>query len=186
MPRPGGIDSRRISGAEQRQALAVRQAVEAAGGLEACAQVTAAGRSQLHRCTSPHHPDSITIRDAMAIESIGHGRPGHPHITRMMALAQGHVLIRLPDCPDDPHGLMLTVVQMTKDMGDVAERIGDSLAHGSDGDEDVTGIEAMAALIELQDLEERCAVLRVTLRRLAGMEVADGVLSGGQDLRRPA
>lgn len=154
----------RLSSEEQALALATRRAIEAAGGLEACAQVAAVAKSQLQRCTSPQHHDSITIRDAVAIESIGHGRPGHPHITLAMARAQGFVLIRLPQGEEDGDGLLMSVVSMTKELGDVAERIADALADGV-----VSAREAQIALLELGDLEEMCAAMRVRLQRLAGM-----------------
>jgi hypothetical protein len=160
---------------EQILARATKAAIQAAGGLEDCERETGTSDSQLSRCCSPHQRDSITIRDAVAIESIGHGQPGHPHILRAMArVIGGLIVVALPDGPEDDHGLVNSVLELTTELGDVSAAIASSLRGDSAGGADVTKAEAALALEHLHDLDQASAKLRRKLERIAKGEAPPG------------
>ena len=152
-----------LSPDEQALSLATKRAIQAAGGLEVCARETGLSTSQLSRCCSPHERDSITERDAATIEAIGHGQAGHPHILRARARLLGFLLIKLPECADDPDGLLQSVMELTAELGDVAQAINEAMR-----DRVVTDREARAALDQLSDLDQASAKLRLKLQSIAG------------------
>lgn len=85
-----------LSPAEQRQAERARELIDAAGGFDACAEETGLSTSQLQRYTSKSERDSMPVRVIEALESVTHGTPGHPVMTRHQARRQGFVLVPLP------------------------------------------------------------------------------------------
>jgi hypothetical protein len=82
--------------AEQRQAERARELIEAAGGLEASAEETGLSTSHLQRYCSKTERDSMPARVIEQLESVTHGKPGHPVMTRYLARRQGFVLVPLP------------------------------------------------------------------------------------------
>jgi hypothetical protein len=99
---------RDLTSDEQVLARATKLAVQAADGLEVCSRETGKSDSQLSRCCSPYMPDSLTIRDAVIIESIGYGKAGHPHILRAMARLLGFVVVPLPTVAGGDDSLLKT------------------------------------------------------------------------------
>lgn len=81
---------------EQRQAERARELIEAAGGLEACAEETGISTSQLARYSSKTEKDSMPVRVIEALEAVTHGKPNHPVMTRHLARRAGYVLVPLP------------------------------------------------------------------------------------------
>lgn len=154
-----------LSTDEQILAAATKKAIQAAGGLEKCEAETGISDSQLSRCCSPNQRDSITIRDAVTIESIGHGNSGHPHILRAYARLLGFVLIPQPEGPADADGLALSVMTLTSELGDVAQAINDALR-----DRVVTAGEVAVALEQLDELDQASATLRLKLKSLVAAE----------------
>jgi hypothetical protein len=150
-----------LSPDEQALALATKRDVQAAGGLEVCARETGLSDSQISRCCSPNHRDSITIRDAATIQALGHGRPGHPHILRALGHQLGFVLVPKVDGPEDGNGLMRSMMELTSELGDVAASIRDAL-----GDGRTEPREAKAVLEQVAELEEATARLRVKLEAI--------------------
>lgn len=148
---------------EQVLARATKLAIQSAGGLDDCSRETGLSTSQLSRCCSPNHRDSITVRDANTIEDMAHGRPGHPHILRARARLLGYVLTKRPETACDAPGLLQSVMSLTAELGDVAQAINDALR-----DQTVTPDEAMAALRQLDKLDEASASLRLQLNSIAG------------------
>lgn len=156
-----------LSPEEQVLALATKEAIRAAGGLEVCARETGLSTSQLSRCSSPHHRDSITERDAARIEAIAHGSPGHPHILRARARQLGGVFVMLPEANCEGSGLPTSVMEMAAELGDVSRAIQDGLSsHGPDGTK-MTPAEAQIALEQLHDHEAATARLRLALEQIA-------------------
>jgi hypothetical protein len=147
---------------EIRLARATKAAVQAAGGLRLCVPDISIGDSQLSRCESSDHHDSITVRDAVIVDALGHGRQGHPHILRAMARIGGFVVIQLPQGEMDAHGLMQSAIDLTAELGDVVQAIRDALR-----DDEVTPREAAGALEQLDDLDGCSAKLRLQLKALA-------------------
>ena len=150
---------RALTADEQVLARATKLAVQAAGGLEVCARETGLSTSQLSRCCSPNTPDSIAVRDAVTIESIGHGVAGHPHILRAMARLLGFVLVPLPQALGDSSGAAASVMRLTAELGDVANCICAALA--DDGEIDAP--EAERGLLQLGELDAASAGLRLLL-----------------------
>jgi hypothetical protein len=146
-----------------RLARATKAAVQAGGGLAVCEAETGTSDSQLSRCESPDHHDSITIRDAVTVDGLGHGRPGAPHILKAMARIGGFVVIALPQGPKDADGLTQSAVDLTVELGDVVQAIRDALR----GDGLVTPDEATAVLEQLDEHDAVSARLRLQLQELA-------------------
>ncbi len=157
-----------LSTAEQILAKATKSAIEAAGGLARCEGEVVISDSQLSRCCSPYLSDSITVRDAAAIDAIGHGQPGHPHILRALArVIGGFVVIELPEAIDDDSALVHSVLELSSELGDVSATIAASLRGDSAGGAKVVRDEAQAALEHLTHLDQASAKLRRKLERIA-------------------
>ena len=158
---------------EQRLAAATKRAVQAAGGLANCEKETGLSDSQISRCGSPNQRDSITIRDAVRIDAIGHGEQGHPHILIAMASILDCVVIPLPEPVTDDRCLQMGVLDMSSELGDVSRAIADALSSSSSGGTEVTSIEAAAALEHIADMERATARMRHSLERIARGDAPD-------------
>ncbi|MBB4154145.1 hypothetical protein GGQ80_002055 [Sphingomonas jinjuensis] len=152
---------------EQRLAAATKRAVQAAGGLKVCEDETKVSDSQISRCCSPNHRDSISVRDAVRIDAIGAGEAGHPHIINAMAGLLGGVFIMLPEPVTDDRCLQMSVIDLSCELGDVSRAISEALSGTSDAGTEVSPREAQAALDHLADLDRASAKLRHQLQRLA-------------------
>ncbi|WP_230770627.1 phage regulatory CII family protein [Sphingomonas sp. Leaf4] len=153
---------------EQILALATKHAIQAAGGLSVCASETDLSDSHLSRCSLPNHRDSITIRDAATIESIGHGHAGHPFILHALArVIGGHVVVRLPSSYDDEAGLVASTLELTTELGDVSRAIGDAMSSSGAGGARITPAEARLVEERLDDLDRASARMRHRLRAIA-------------------
>lgn len=162
---------RALTSDEQVLAKATKLAIQAAGGLDICERETGISDSQLSRCCSPNHRDSITIRDAATIESIGHGAEGHPFILHALArVIGGHVVVRLPDAHDGEACLVQSTLDLTTELGDVSRAIGEAMCSTSAGGVTVTPGEATVILEHVEELERATARLRHRLEAIAGGE----------------
>ena len=162
----------KLSSDEQVLAAATKRAVQAAGGLEVCERETGLSDSHVSRCCSPNHRDSITIRDAVAIEAIGHGEAGHPHILSAMARIIGGVFIMLPEGVADDRSLQMSVIELSSELGDVSRAVSDAVAGSGAGGSAVTAAEAGMVLEHLADLDRASARLRHQLERIAQGDAA--------------
>ncbi len=160
---------RGLSPEEQVLALATKRAIQAAGGLEICERETDVSDTQLSRCCSPNHRDSITIRDAVTIEAISHGRDGHPHILRAMARAIGGCAVVLLVEPDDAHESCLrsAAIELTVELGDFQGALLDAFRASSAGGEAMTPAEAALAIEQLDDVDRVSTRLRHRLENIA-------------------
>jgi hypothetical protein len=146
-----------ISSAQKTLALATKQAIEAAGGVDRCVEVTPVNRSQIYRFCSVTDVDSISIRDANVIDQIGVDIDGQPFILRAMAREQGFALVRLPQGVPDGTGLQQRLVAMTRELGDVAEELMMATASDSPGAEAIVAEEAARMRAEALQLAEDAA-----------------------------
>lgn len=146
---------------EQVLALACKRDVQAAGGLDVCARETGLSDSQISRCCNPQMRDSLSLRDAVTIQSIGHGGADHPHILKAMARLLGYIVVPQPNPRDDADGLGQTVMTLTMELGDVAASVRDALS-----DDTVTPAEIDRTERELDDLDAASASLRLLLRQM--------------------
>ena len=163
----GTVADGKLSADEQRLAAATRRAVEAAGGLKVCEHETRLSDTQICRCCSPTLRDSISIRDAVRIDAIGHGAAGHPYILNAMASIVGAVVIMLPEPGGSASGLQMSVIDLTSELGDVSRAIAEAFAGSSAGGAEITPREADTALDQVADLERATAKLRHQLEQIA-------------------
>lgn len=115
---------------EQRQARRARELVEAAGGLEACAEETGLSTSHLSRYGSTAEKDSMPLRVIERLESVTHGMPGHPVVTTYLAARQGFTLVKRPQVPSDRAALMELLSQHASARGECEKQILHALADG--------------------------------------------------------
>lgn len=140
---------------------ATRDAIEASGGLENAARVTRAGRSQLSRCQCAHEDDTLSTRDALALDDVTLGRGG-PHILRAYAGLLNHIVIPMPAAPDDPHDIAAQVMRIGAELGDLSRAVADALADGA-----VDRREAVHGLDQIDDLMTAASALRATFFGIA-------------------
>ncbi|AMK19354.1 phage regulatory CII family protein [Sphingobium sp. MI1205] len=156
-----------ISIGEKALALATKRAVEAAGGLDRCAEETPVGRSQLSRCGSVNDRDSIAIRDAVTIDLLGTRTDGHPFIVRAMCRQLGGVFVRMPDASEDAGGLTLTVVELAGELGDLSNSIRAALSPDGEMGVEPSPREREKIRADILRMQETLAALD---RRLADQE----------------
>lgn len=149
------MGERALTQDEKVLALGTKAGVDAAGGLILLERETAVGRSQLSRCSSINHVDSITIRDAAIVDALGDGQL---HILRALARVLGCVVVPLPQGPVDPTGLQQSAMTLTIELGDVVAEIRDALHDGT-----LTAREVDSILAQLTELDTASAAIRVLL-----------------------
>lgn len=157
-----------IATGEKALALATKRAIEAAGGLERCADETSIRKSQLSRCSSVHEPDSITTRDAITIDLLGARVEGQPFILRAYCRQLGGVFVPLPEPQDDANGLTLSVVELAGDLGDLSDSIRAAISAQGDRGEEVSPRERDAIRADIQTMLETLAALDQRMLALEG------------------
>lgn len=140
---------------------ATREAVRDAGGQEFLSVQLGKAQSRFSDYGSPNTQDFMPLQDVFAVEHLGHGKPGHPHITHALATLHGFVLVPRPEGLDDQGSLARSVILIQRELGDLAECVPDSL-----DDSDLMAADIEAAQRELLQVEEATAALRVRLDRL--------------------
>ena len=159
---------RALNSDEQVLALATKRAVQAAGGLDVCEREILISDSQLSRCCSANHRDSLTIRDAAVLDSISFGHEGHPFILNALArIVGGHIVVRLPDAHLDEAGLVASTLELATELGDVSRAISEAMCSTSAGGAEVTKAEAVAVLEHVDDLDRASARLRQRLTAIS-------------------
>lgn len=148
-----------ISSSEKALALATKRAVEAASGLERCAEETAIGRSQLSRCGSVNDRDSISIRDAVTIDLLGQRGEGHPFITRAMCRQLGGVFVPLPEAHGENDSLPLTVVELAGELGDLSDSVRSALCSQGEAGSAVSERENAAIREDIHRMQETLAAM---------------------------
>lgn len=158
-----------ISSGEKALALATKRAIEAAGGLDRCAEETPVGRSQLSRCGSVNERDSISIRDAVTIDQLGQRSEGHPFIVRAMCRQLGGVFVMLPEPVIDEGAspLTLSVVELAGELGDLSDSVRAALCQRGERGSEVTPREAAAIRADIQTMQETLAALDHQLAAMA-------------------
>lgn len=133
--------------------------IKAVGGVEAAASYCRIGKTQLSDCCNPN---VAAFLPADAVEDL-EGAAGEPLVTRWLARATAHLLVPLPEGPEDEDGLMASLAELTSELGDVARAVCDALK-----DRQVTPGEAAVAIEQLDELQRAGASLRLKLEALAG------------------
>lgn len=145
---------------------ATRQAVEAMGSLDLAAQVTRAGRTQLGRCQSEHEDDTISLRDAEALDRAVLGRGG-PFILPVLARLLNHVAIPMPEAPDDHDVVTHQLMVVTGELGDLSRTIVEALRDGR-----ICAREARTAIERTDELLTAASALRVLFYGIAWPETS--------------
>lgn len=159
---------RALSSDEQALAAATKRAIQSAGGLDIACRETGLSDSQLSRCCSPNHRDSLTIRDVATIEGLNHGRDGHPHILHALArIIGGHIVVQIPEDIGGGAGLVQSTLEIAKELGGLSSSISDAMHESSAAGEEVTSGEAQLALEHLDALDRASARLRRRLNDIA-------------------
>lgn len=147
---------------------ATGQAVKAAGGQEAAAMATVAGRSQLWRCMSGQSRDSVTVRDAVTIDAIGAQVEGHPFILRAYAGQLGFGIHRLPEARPSVGDWWAHCAALTGEAGEIVGKIGRAMADGAVCQRDVEASGLAADALQLIEIG-------------AGLLAALDAVSGGRE-----
>lgn len=145
---------------EQALALATKREVQGAGGLDVCARETGLSDTHLSRCCSPNRADSLTIRDVATIQALGHGKPGHPHILHALSRLAGGVFIMLPEPDVEPIALQMSVLELSAELGDVAQSVREACCSKGAGGAVITPAELAMIVEHLDDLDRASARLR--------------------------
>ena len=148
---------------ERLLALATKRDVQAARGLEACSAETGLSTSQLSRCCSPNHRDSLTIRDVATITALGGDEDGHPYVVKALARIAGGVFVKLPDAVG-ADSIEATLIEIASEFGDVAQAVRAAMA-----DREWSRGEIADALDELDQLDAASARMRHALQAQAAL-----------------
>ncbi|MDZ7894201.1 MAG: hypothetical protein U5M50_04085 [Sphingobium sp.] len=152
----GGRD---IMAGERALALATKRAVQSAGGLDMCVGETRIGKAQLSRCSAPHEPDSISIRDAVTIDALAADEEGAPHIIGAMARQLGGTFVRWPDVAPSRDNLIRAARELAREHGDAVTCVL-SCAEGNAAE----AAQLTLAEKELQDLADAVMVCLSVVR----------------------
>lgn len=161
------MGDRPLSADERRLADATKRAVQAAGGGKVCEAETGLSDTRFSCYCSKFDRASISVRDAVRIDSIGAHENGHPHILNTMAGILGAVVIMLPQQDGAEPCLRTGVMALSIELGDVSRAVSDALAGTGEEGATVTPREAEAALEHVADLERATAKLRFQLARMS-------------------
>jgi hypothetical protein len=114
--------------AEQAHAEKARELIAAVGGLDPASEYGGIGTSQLGRYQPKTDRDSMPSRVIEALESVTHGTPGHPVMTRHLARRQGFVLVPLPGAQPGESEWNRHVARLSKQAGAMIAAIATALA----------------------------------------------------------
>jgi hypothetical protein len=137
--------------------------VRAFGGTDAAAVHVGVRQQRMSDIGLPNTPDFLRIDEVLALESCTVGTVGHPHVTRALAAATGHIVASLPTgaaCASDWLGGM---GPLAKEAGDVTARIAAALSD----DGEVDAAEADNIIREIDEAFTVLAALRVLAERRA-------------------
>lgn len=140
-------------------AIAMGESVESAGGAHVIAREIGRSITQVYRYTSTNDIDNPSLRNAVMMDKLAGDNPA---IVRAIARILGFSLVKLPDAAEDEDGLMQSVCELSAELGDVSRSIGSALRDGK-----VTRKEALAAIAEVDQLQDTAATLRAKLVRIA-------------------
>lgn len=145
-----------LSPDQQGLKVATKALIRAFGGQEAASAETGKSQSQLCQYGLTNTPLFAPIDVVATLEDRTHGTAGHPIVTRHMARRQGYALVRLPQAPDGDCDWHRAMGAVSKEVGDIIQRLCEALADGK-----VTGSEVRAGRVreEIAEAQERLAQL---------------------------
>jgi hypothetical protein len=141
---------------------ATRDAIDALGTLENSTAVVTVGQTQLWRCQSATDGDTLSLRDAQALDRAGAGRGG-PFILRAYAQLLNHIAIPLPDVrADHPGEITDKLIEMVGEFGDLSRTV-----TAAEADEEWRRREAQRALDDLDEIFRLGGEMRALLMAIA-------------------
>lgn len=148
---------------------AVRSGISLCGGVDGAAATVDRSRSVAGDWNNLNHAAFPTIDKALALDEVAIAKGELPPIACAYARELGGVFVPHIDPCASEGSLAGMVMQLSKELGDVAGAISSALADGS-----VSPAEADAALRELDDMARQQAQLRGALEalRASGREQA--------------
>lgn len=146
-----------LSPGEQGLKAAAKRLVRAAGGVEAAAEESRPGKTQLSSYGNPHTPDFIPADAIADLEAVTHGTAGHPIVTRHLAARAGYALVMLPQAEAGPEDWNAAVGALVRETGEAMERVAGILA---DGRVERREVERSGVIGELGDVIDRAVALR--------------------------
>lgn len=157
-----------LSPLEARLKLVVQTAVEANGGSDGAAHTSVRKAQTVREWTNSNHGAFPPADCALAMDKVCVAQGKLPPITCAMARELGGVFLPNIDALADEGSLAGMVMQLSKELGDLAGSISSALADGV-----VSPIEADVALRELDDMTRRQAQLRAALEAIRGTEMQE-------------
>lgn len=148
----------------EREGIQLKRATEllteAAGGAKQAAGICGRGLSTVYRWADRNAPnDFISLRDLRELEA----NAKQPLVTMTLCRMAGGVFVPHIDLAADEGTLAGMVMQLSKELGDVAGKVSMALADGV-----VTPGEAEGCLRELDDMARLQAQLRTMLEAIRG------------------
>ena len=128
---------------EQRQARVARELIAAAGGVEAAERDCDKSKSLFSAYQSPNDSRSITLRDIEILESVTHGRAGHPIVTRYLARVAGYILLKRPALPSDRADILNLLAKQAEERGQCDPELMRALADGTIDEAEATRLVPM-------------------------------------------
>lgn len=141
---------------------ATKALVGAVGGRDEAAGFTRVPAQKLSDYYLPNTDAFAAVDVVVALEKRAVGSLGWPQVTREMARQTGHVLVPLPSAEACGHALTMTVLELTRELGDVSGKI--SAGFADDGELD--DIEIDNVLHELDEHDAVSARLRMKLNEM--------------------
>ena len=138
---------------------------DAVGKYELAPEVVSLHKSQAHRCCSSNDESNFfNLRHIAAMER----RAAAPLVTIVLARQAGGGFIRLPEGFGNSSGLPMQVVELVKEVGDVA----DALREGLADDDELDNAELAKIERELDELIDKAVQGRAQVRAMQGKRAA--------------
>lgn len=145
--------------------IATADLVEELNGYEAAASYIDRSKTVVHRWASDQDCEKfVPLRFVPELER----RAGRPVITIALAKMAGGVFIRLPEGFGNSSGLPMHVVELVKEVGDVA----DALREGLADDDELDNAELAKIERELDELIDKAVQGRAQVRAMQGKRAA--------------
>lgn len=112
-----------LSPAQQADKRAARDLIEAIGGPEAAEPHCRVSVTMLRSYGNRNTPDFMPIDVARELQSISHGRPGHPAVTRRLARCDGFALVAKPDAEHHSDDWLEHLAELADEPAAITRRI---------------------------------------------------------------
>jgi hypothetical protein len=146
----------------RRAKAAYRKSTEACGGQEEAAKATGKAQQRISLYGHANSDAFAPLDTIIAQEDAARGTPGHPHITRFLALEAGYGLFKLPGSEAAGTIWSKHAAEVAKEANEVVAGLCDDLADGK-----VTPREAKKRVPDVDEAIEALVRLRTSLIQCA-------------------